>query len=284
MGEQRGTDEQAQWLEASHVSRQGMLKLTPSAIRDYLVCPYRFAHSYLQLGSKTMHPPATPAMSFGHTIRGVLERLYKPEHKLGHRLEQAQIAHLLSQCWDGKGYANSREEDAAFTKATLVLKYALRSPLVEPQSNSEILGTEVYLSGFTMLANRRVALACRIDRLELHNDGALEVLDYKTSESKAGAVPTSEELAADLPSYLSWMLAWGEYKHDPRVDNICVSQLNLITLKKATAHYSQAQIVRNKAALKDLVRAIHVGPFEPAPNRGCAWCPLRKGCPAWATK
>jgi RecB family exonuclease len=260
-----------------------VLKLTPSRVRDYLVCPRRFEQQY-------MVPPESKAptsrkrtenavMSLGSSLHSVLDVLHKPNQSspsIQAVISDEEVEKLLSRHWRPEGYADAQEEDVAFQKAQSILKYYRRSKHV-PQG--QVLATEAYLSCLTTVKGNTVELSCRADRIELHDDGTLEIIDYKVSSS--GDVPSASTLAQDLPTFLYFLLAWHYYRADDRVHNVQFSLLNLITLTKVVVQYDQRQLVLHREALRKIVLSALSGPLEPHVNASCAWCPAHEGCPAW---
>jgi RecB family exonuclease len=216
-------------------------------------------------------------MAFGNSLHAVLDALHKgPDEHSDVSTQADRVADLLSLHWRGKGYADKETEDAAFLEASSVLKYYVRSPHVP---SGTLLGTELYLSCHATIAHRKVELSARIDRLELHPEGLLEALDYKTNRD--GQVPSASTLASDLPSFIYFLVVWHHYSSDPRVLNVALSQLNLMSLSKTRVQYDQRHIVAHKAALIDVVASITAEEFQPRVNKSCAWCPVRESCPAW---
>ena len=106
------------------------------------------------------------------------------------------------------------------------------------------------------------------------------MLDYKVGAG--GGLPSVQTLAEDLATYLYFLLGWHYYKGDRRVRNIRLSVLNLISLSKVEVPYDQAQILRHRQALTELVVSAMQGSLEPRVSARCGWCPVREGCPAWS--
>jgi RecB family exonuclease len=184
----------------------------------------------------------------------------------------------MSEHWRPEGYEDTQSEEAAFLQACDILKYYVRS---DHTPKGQVLATEAYLTCNTTLSGHTVQLSCRADRVELFADGTLEMLDYKLS--KTGGLPSAAELAADLPSFIYFLLLWHSYRRDARVRNIRLAQLNLLSLTRVAVVYEQFQIVRHREALTELVSTVMSGePLEPRVNAGCSWCPVLASCPAWS--
>jgi RecB family exonuclease len=282
------------------------IKLTPSRVRDYMACPLKFGRLYGPAAEyQSSYPKVsteqadsanrgrTAALALGNCLHAALDALHRPSptEALGlnepypaqavtngtRALSDEEVSRLISQHWRSDGYDDKRSEEAAFLQACDILKYYARSAHTP---TGQVLATEAYLTAVTTLRGYRVEMSCRADRLELHSDGTLEVLDYKLSRN--GELPSVRVLADDLSSYLYWLLAWHHYRRDPRVRNVRISQLALLTLTKVEVEYDQHQVFRHKEALVELVTSAMERPLEPRVNAGCAWCPVHDGCPAWA--
>lgn len=187
------------------------------------------------------------------------------------------LTRIVSEHWQPEGYEDPGTEESAYLQACDIMRFYCQS---EHTPRGEVLDTEAYLALVTNIGGYTVELSGRMDRLELHDDGTLEVLDYKLS--KGGDVPSPGTLLGDLASFLYFLLTWHHYRRHPSVRNVRLSQLNLLSLKKVEVQYDQRQIVQHRTALTELVMNTMHGEVEPRPHHGCAWCPVRESCPAWA--
>jgi RecB family exonuclease len=283
------------------------IKLTPSRVRDYLSCPLKFSRLYRPpeeyrnevVGNRSQErqQAETKGMdtvfSFSNSIHAVLDALHRPIERdvldaiapcskvtrdlWKFTLTDEALTRIVSEHWQPKGYDDRGSEESAFLQACDILRFYCQS---EHTPRGEVLGTEAYLSVVTTIGGFTVELSGRLDRLELRDDGTLEVLDYKLT--KDGALPSVGALAGDLASFLYFLLTWHHYRQHPAVRNVRISQLNLLSLKKVEVQYDQRQILQHRTALTELVMNTMHGEMEPRPHHGCAWCPVRESCPAWA--
>jgi hypothetical protein len=146
----------------------------------------------------------------------------------------------------------------------------------------EVLATEITMSCVLTVRRKDVRLGGRADRVELMEDGKLEVLDYKVpfGEGRAGS---GRALNEDLPSFAYFYLCWRHYRRNVRVREVRIAELNLVTLQKTVADYDQRQIMQNKHALARTIAKMMGGDYKEArPSGACEYCPVRRGCPAWA--
>ncbi len=281
------------------------IKLTPSRVREYALCPLKFARlygpadEYPSLGTKPAEGPGSSAnkalsaaMSLSNSLHSALDTLHRPAPQVLtfnesysaqtsaqslSTLSDQELSSIVSRHWQSDGYEDSHSEEAAYLQACDLLKYYVRSPYTP---TGLVLATESYLTALTTIEGYRVELSCRADRIELHQDGVIEVLDYKLSSS--GKLPTARELADDLASFVYFLLIAHHYKRNPKVRAVRISQLNLLNLTKVEVEYDQEHIARHKEALTNLVQTVMGGSLEPRVHAGCAWCPVREACPAWS--
>jgi hypothetical protein len=210
------------------------------------------------------------------SVHRVLAKFHGPNRVAEDETDLEELDQLLSESWHGEHYANTEEEDAAFLSARSILRYYVNSEHARAKS---VIATEVPFEATDNIGGYKVKLSCRADRIELHDDGVLEILDYKTSAS--GWTPSTQQLTADPGQFIYFKLAWGEYSALEQVNEVCVSWLNLVSLRKVTAHYNQRDIVRNKSILAEIVSNVENDNFPPRPHQGCERCPLKASCPAF---
>jgi len=244
-----------------------MLELTPSKIKDFLTCPKQFK---LKNVDKRGSRGASPALSFGISVHGALEEMYDPARA---KRDSVDLKQVLLRHWVPDGYSDKREAESYFGQGLEVLK---KYSDVMKQPEGHVLATEIFLSRILRLGGAQVRFGCKVDLMLLRQDGALELLDYKTNAS--GKVPTEEWLSTDIPTFVYYLLARVSY---PEHRHIVVSQINVLTLAKVEVDYDDLSLKANKQALIDLVQEIESNPFKPRPNSICAWCPVRDYCPAF---
>lgn len=168
-----------------------ILSVTPTKLQDYLICPLKFKFRHLD---KTGGITSSAAFSFGTSMHRALQKL----HSAGNiRPQNEDTVKLLERFWEKSAYPTKNEEQEYFSKGCR----ALENYVAEMRGlNEETLGTEVYMSLVLELKRTKLRLGCKVDRLALHPDQTLEIIDYKTNRS--GKVPTAESLVRDLPAFL----------------------------------------------------------------------------------
>ena len=246
-----------------------MLRLTPSRVRDYLQCPLRY-HLHYVAQVTPLAPVESPALAFGSSLHAALKAYHRLSPTAARRVSPAA---LLSQNWWRGQYEGAEQEGKYFSEGVTVLDQYLRT--VGPPGGERVQ-TEVMLTQDMTLQGERVRLRGRVDHLAHTPDGGVLVLDYKTSAR--GLVPGEDGLAADLPTFIYYLLGQRTFQHARRV---VVAQLNLRTLDRVHVRYTPTQEARNGERLAEVACAVQTGPFEPHPSGACPACPVRLHCPTF---
>ena len=245
-----------------------MLSLTPTKLRDYLICPQLYKLRHID---RVEDGRNSAALSFGRSMHAALEELHKIGVGSFHDPER-----LLRRHWEAREYADSHEAEVYFTKGADALGRYMNTPFAAP---GQILGTEVFMSYVVNMKGLRLKLGCKADRVSVDAGGVLEVLDYKTNVS--GRLPTPESLTDDLPTFLYYVLTRIYY---PEHKAVRVSLLNMLTLAKVDVEYGEAKIAANKKKLIACAHVFAASIFDPAPSEACAWCAVQDCCPKFKTE
>ena len=178
----------------------------------------------------------------------------------------------MKRFWDKSAYENPEEEAAYFAKGCYSLENYCRSAAA---STEKTLGTEVFMSLIIDFKGLKIRLGCKADRLALHENDVIEVIDYKTNRN--GKISTLDFLREDLSTFLYFLLTRITY---PQYPNIKVTFLNVLTLAKVTVDYDKILIEKNKQALWNCLKTIAAEEFLPRSSECCAWCDFQDDCPA----
>jgi len=166
--------------------------LSPSRIRTYLLCEVKYYHSYLNPQGR-FYLRAKREYSFGSTIHAVLQHLHAAGGVEAVTVEQLQ--QVMQQQWVAAGYQSPQEEQQ-FQQAAAALLQQYHARVQEslqqtpPEQRPRLLMQERLLR----MDMGSFALVGRVDRVDEHPDGTLEIIDYKSGRSDV----TPEEVHADL--------------------------------------------------------------------------------------
>jgi len=235
------------------------LRLSYSAISSYEKCPLSYRFQYID----GLEVEPTPYLSYGRSLHAALEWFYGREKPEPPTLES--LLEYLDSCWESAGYPNLDEERSYLNNAREVLSRYYYTNLEDfrlpmaVEERFEVDIDEIVLSGV-------------IDRLDCHQDGTYEILDYKTSRR----LPEINRLRDDLqlPIYqLACSEVWG----------IIPSKLTFYYLmhnrRYTTRPLDSAALARVRERILRVAASVSEGDFPATPNRLCPWCSFEDVCP-----
>ncbi len=166
--------------------------LSPTRIRTYLLCEVKYYHSYLNPQGK-LYQRAKREYSFGTTMHAVLEHLHAQGGVEAISVEQLQ--QVMQQQWISAGYQTPQEEQMFQQMAASLLEQYHS----QQQEALQVVPIEQRPRLFMQERLLRMdmglfALVGRVDRVDEHPDGTLEIIDYKSFRASV----TPEEVRNDL--------------------------------------------------------------------------------------
>lgn len=159
--------------------------LSPTRITTYLQCAVKYRYIYQDKLAR-FYQRAHSYYSFGSTLHQTLQEF----HEQGAVHTPEEMVAEMQQRWIGAGYENAAQETEHREAGRQIVQayHAAHRERVEAQV--ETIATEKTVS-WDM---GEFKLSGRIDRIDRHSDGTLEIVDYKSGRWE----PTPEEVADDL--------------------------------------------------------------------------------------
>ena len=216
-----------------------------SRIQTFRDCPLHYKAKYI-LG---LTAPPSAASTFGNVIYKTLKDYFE-QLKRG---VTPDISTLLDVNWDPRGFGDKKREDLYRLKGQRLLadyvsqlpkKKSLPVKLEEP-FKFDLDGGSLTIGG-------------KIDRLDLHQGGSLEIVDYKTASEKN---QLDEKEASDNLQLSIYALAATRLKYPPfglPAQNIILTLYYLDTGKVIHSTRTQAQLdtaVQEILEARDLIQA-----------------------------
>ena len=146
--------------------------LSPSKITTYLACPVKFRWTYVDprgrwyLRSKSYY-------SFGSTLHKVLERFYDSNETGVSTTEEVLAAY--DESWIDAGFSSAEEMQEAFGEGKEILERHVEETMIKPK-----IANTIYIEHLFSLKMNGFKLVGRVDRVDEHDDGTLEIIDYKS--------------------------------------------------------------------------------------------------------
>lgn len=241
------------------------LTLSPTKISAYLACRLTYRYAYIDRLSRFFYTPKS-FHSFGSTLHRALDEF----HKQGGAATQSaeQLVDTMHSAWTSAGYASEQEESEHLEAAELFLDSYHAGHVVE---RAKTLFTEKQLRAdmgdFVLMG--------RVDRIDEHTDGRLEIIDYKSGRLTVG----EDDVRADLAMGIYSLLAHRVFPDRA----VTVTIYALRSGDRATVEHSAAELGELEAMIRELAAEIaqidRDSVIEPAWRTDvCPWCDYLRLC------
>jgi putative RecB family exonuclease len=242
----------------------GRLRLSFTRVDTFERCPRRYRYQYVD----GLPQAPAPQLSFGSSIHAVLEWLYDRKHPVLPSLEET--LQTLYTSWDTAGYAEEEREvqlEAYAHARAVITSFHGR---VEREGFRLPAATEAW---FELPIGDDIVVVGAIDRVDVDEDGALHVVDYKTNRKARtrAQVRTSLQLAIYA---LATEHLYGRLPSSVALDFVVPGVLVRVPLE-------ELDLTGVPARLRAVAERIRAGEDTPVPHRLCDWCDFQSICPAW---
>ena len=189
--------------------------ISPTKLRTYNACAAKYRLEYIDKVGRFYHR-SRAGFSFGNSLHRALDAF----HNAGgvEAVPAEALTASLEQLWVSGGFAGEEQETEYRAEGLRILEEyhaAQQAAATEAATNAEapppahVLFTEKTLR---IDLSPDVALSGRIDRVDEHQDGALEIVDYKSGRETV----TEEDVAGSLALQIYQLLLKRKYS-DRRV-------------------------------------------------------------------
>lgn len=238
------------------------IPLSGGKIELYQTCPKKFHFTYIRKVKKPSRP--SPHLSFDQTLHATLGSYYKNK-KTADPFKLDRLFSLLENNWDPRGYENEDQGNEYRRMAESALRLYFDQFCQAPPRHIET-------DYFFKIDLDGGEYSGKIDRVDKHPDGTLELIDYKTGKHPYGGV---EELEQSLAVQLLFVAT-------ERIWPGKVKKISFIYLKDG----SSLSVLRNKTEMAmaekrylDIGEAIYQGNFQPIRSAACGFCDYQDLCP-----
>lgn len=233
---------------------------SPTKLAAYIECPLKYKYLYIDRIGRFYYRP-NPWDSFGGTMHRVLESFHRPG---GEGVSVEGLLASYRDAWVSAGYSDEQEE-LEFMEAGLRILRDYHAAAVP--SALRTIATELTVN-WDM---GEFALTGRIDRLDEHEGGALEIVDYKSSLMEVTEEEVRESLAMSVYQLLVTKLNPGR--------RVFATVVGLAGGVKASAELSSVELEVFEDDVRRTASSI-VNAEEYAPCRwdGCEACDFYKIC------
>jgi RecB family exonuclease len=173
--------------------------LSPTKLRTFYTCPAKYRLEYVDRLGKFYRKPRA-GFSFGATLHNVLEEL-QARGDLA-TLPVETLTASLEEKWLSQGYESPQQEAAYKLEAVRILESwheeALRAAMKAPPDAPPAPKTLFTEKTLSLDLSETIALSGRVDRIDEHHDGALEIVDYKSGRESVAPEDVQGALAMGI--------------------------------------------------------------------------------------
>jgi RecB family exonuclease len=245
--------------------------LSPTKFSIYLACPQRYRWTYTDSRGR-FYMRSKSAFSFGTALHRVLERFHDSGDTGVETIHEAVAA--LEESWLDAGFHNAEEMNDAYGEGQAILER-----YVEEAQQRHVSAKTIAVERTLRLDFPSFELVGRLDRIDEHEDGTMEVLDYKSGRQ----LVTSDDVRSDLAMNIYQLLLQRHYPGRP----VRATILALRTGEQASASINQEEgdeLYRDLTELGEMILAKRAMGGEPTYKSLCPRCdflPLCRRDPAF---
>lgn len=247
--------------------------ISPTKLRTYALCAAKYRLEYIDKVGKFYHR-ARAGYAFGHSLHRALDTFHNAG---GAEVVSAEdLAASLKGAWVAKGYTDADQETAYREEGLRILhEYhaaatAARAAQAEDVPPPQLLWTEKTLRADL---SSEVALSGRVDRVDEHSDGSLEIVDYKSGRDAVSHEDVRESLALSVYQLL--------VKHKMPDRRVFATLVALRTGARASAELGDTEHEELAATCLEAGDEIRTKDWEnvlPVVNDHCPYCDFLPHC------
>lgn len=160
--------------------------LSPSKITTYLACPFKYRWTYVDDRGK-WYLRSKSYFSFGTTLHRVLQKFHDSGETGVTTTEEVLAAY--EESWIDAGFSSAEEMAEAYGEGKAILE-----SYVAVQSDRVKAARTLFLERQFRHDLGEFVLIGRVDRVDEHDDGSLEIIDYKSKREEV----SDEEVRSDI--------------------------------------------------------------------------------------
>ena len=232
--------------------------LSYSQIETYLTCPLQYKYAYVL---KIPTPPSH-ALSFGNSIHATLLD-YHNRLMFGEQVDLDKLLEIYKNNWQPLGYLNEEHRQMRFKEGKELLKKYYE------ENKNKIFKHKGLEKNFNMKIDG-IKFYGKIDRIDELADGGVEIIDYKTGQTK-----TQKDV--DKDSQVAFYAIAAKEIFGLNVEKLTYYFLD--SGEKISTTRTPKQLEEKKKEVVEVIGRMKSGNFEATPGMHCLWCDYKEICP-----
>lgn len=245
--------------------------LSYSQIETYLICPLHFKLRYI------WGVPAQPiaAACFGISIHKTLSEFC--DNAKTKKQNAKTLLKILQDNWISEGYESREHERESYKKAKKFMKDFYGSTLLT--TGKPVLLEHSFIIEIERPSDPKQKIKIRgtIDRVDLHKDGTVEIIDYKTGDSQLNQKEADKNLQLTFYALAARMSNESIFKNAKEVK---LTLYYLSSGEKITSIRTESQLIKAKEEIFKLKEQIEHSDFKCSDNFLCQNCEYKMLCQA----
>jgi RecB family exonuclease len=171
--------------------------ISPTKLRTYTACHAMYRLEYVDKVGRFYHR-ARAGHAFGHSLHRALDTFHNAGGAEAVTVED--LAATLESSWVSSGYQGTEHEEEYRDRARQILEAYHAAEVKAREEAPTVPPPTVFLTEKALRIDLTpdVALTGRIDRVDEHHDGALEVIDYKSGRETVAEEDVAHSLAMSV--------------------------------------------------------------------------------------
>lgn len=241
------------------------LFLSYTQLDTYKLCPLRYRYQYILKVPSTTHHSA----SFGTSIHQSLQLFYQ-HFKSDQTLGIDALLNYYKMSWIPIGYLSRSHENKVKKEGEAMLR-----AFYDKHHTKEVRILDLERL-FRIKINDTVFLTGKIDRVDTHPDGSIEIIDYKT-----GNKPDEKEIQNTIQLSIYLMAAGEKGLYDKSPDQVTLTFYYLKDNSKVSLTKSASDVMKVRELVQEIVGQISDQKFAPKVGKWCDFCQYKMICDAW---
>jgi len=244
--------------------------LSYSQINTFQICPMHYKLNYIY---KVPTPPSA-YLSFGVSLHAVMKDFYELA-KSGKKVGKIDMEQLLDKEWTPQGYISKKHERQMYEQGKKYLNL-----YIEQEFDSDRLPLFLEKKFTLPLPKRKnefpLKIGGTIDRLDVYEDGNVEIIDYKTGER----VPSQKEVDKNkqLTFYALMLSMAGDLPFVFDLDKLTLSLYYFDEQKKISTTRTQKELENTIDEIYQVRKEIENSDLSCSGNYLCRSCEFSQFC------